>query len=320
MDLLYADDETGQIQFQFQKQKPLDQPFIYHAQLFNILVPQDKASEQLSFVHARLRKIFNIPYCFSLLLQRDNLNTSQSLHTITTKKENPLHKDHLMFDRDSNIEDPQKGYSIIKPKILELMDTLYLQSDKKLAQEFLEHSQALTDFLNIEQNRLKSLHEDSKFDPKLQHYILECLIPFLNSYINKLIKETTEEVRERRGNNVISSFVHVLYEKGHILTQGIPKERHEGMVELFACYYEEETVKSKVLDKEEAQKPSATSATPAAVEEEHNIGDFMMDFEDEDDIPQQEKTTFEKYEELWGEFLPHFISSKNLEKVYIRLI
>lgn len=217
-----------------------------------------------------------------------------------------------MFDKNSQIERSEKGYALLKPKILELMDTLYLKSDKKLAQEFLEHNQSLTEFLGQEQNRLKALNEDSKLDSKLQHYILECLIPFLNSYINKLIKETTEEVRERRGNNVISSYVHVLYEKGHIVTSGIPKDRHEPMVELFSYYYEEDTIKSKILDKEELRK---TPLSPNAEEPENPHEEFMMDFEDEDEIP-QEKTNFEKYEELWGEFLPHFMDSKTVEKVF----
>ena len=166
-----------------------------------------------------------MPFILSILLQPDQIGM------LSPKNPNLLNKHSNVIEEESAIKSsalistfsevltPMKGFSIIKPSILKLLDILYIKADKKVHDEFLNNLKQFENFLSFEYERLNANKINITSNNEIEKYFFESLIPVLSRYVNKVLLDSIAAGhKDRRDNSIIERIVK--------LAQGILQNIH----------------------------------------------------------------------------------------------
>jgi hypothetical protein len=82
--------------FQVKSSRLLDQPYLYHVELFDLLLETVKGEEGFKLNVPHLKRIFNLHYFLELLMQEDDLENQRKIKHTT-------------------------GISLMKPKLVQLV-------------------------------------------------------------------------------------------------------------------------------------------------------------------------------------------------------
>jgi len=326
---------TKDFQFQFDRDLPFDQPFIYHAKLFDVLALYDENNEYLAFTHVRLRKILNVPYCLFLALQPDTLTSAYTPQKFTTTPKFGAILSPKKGDIGSQSppgSSPFDDYTLLKPRIIQILHLLFLKADSETAMEMTQHMELFNEFMNSELKRLYSLPKDYKPSPKFLFYLVDCLVPFLSTYTSRILIESNEEQRELRGSKIISNFAQTLYDHTTTLLAEIPTDKMK-IVQEFLNSYCEDVNNYKTLAGIEKGTVNTTEENAQDTKTLKTIGNTAKvepNIAREDTIMSPETTTFSpirmetkkselqdvinfgKFEDTWHYFVSQLLTSSSL--------
>jgi len=296
-----------------------------------------KNTEQLLFTHANLRKIFTIEYCLSLTVELDTLTPLVGkMATKTPKFGVVITGENEEFSPAGKANFGIEDYSLIKPKILELLTLLYLKAETEIANELAEYNLQFVQFVKREENRLQSLPPNFKPSEKFSYYLFECLIPFLNLYTVKLIMDEEDEVAEKRGLKALQSFILTFNDNfTNLATENIPYSKLKPSHELISYYCVDVSHSNNILTEKVHQEPAMTSVrrtsarNTASARSQNNLispvpAEYTRMSTDSisplkanvrDDFELEEAVNFGKYEDSWHEFLRSFLTSPTILQV-----
>ena len=208
----------------------------------------DEASENVSFSHGRVRMLFSVPYCLKLVklthhrgFEGKEIDLAEINMTVDEAKHNPS---LAQLSARSKGNPLKGGYGaeilFFKPKILDLMENLYLKADKMVADEFLDYLDLFTEFIKSEKDNVDELTTEHRPNVEFIRYLFGSLLHFLKIYVEKLVVGNGDEGRDRRDSQVISELVNTIYNKFASLSIDVSKDEALNLKTL-ADYYVDET-------------------------------------------------------------------------------
>ena len=297
-------------------------------------------NESLAFTHARLRKIFQISYSLDLAVLPDFISDNYILKVtpvklndirlsikrgeeprpvsdftqivsekLNSEKELPA----IIEKSDGNDEQVAKGMTLIKPLIVKFLHTLFLKSDKHLAEQFSVYTDRFVEFVKSEINRIERIPDDIKPSQETVDYIFGTLIPLLSDYVNKILVDSIDEGRDRKDNEILQQYAQTICNKYSYLAYGCTKKQIEAFKEFFGLYFDENnivnnTIMEKVneaLNAAEKNRPRLGSGTSVISKSRDQVKEKELKIDG----------TGVDYNEYWKAFLDHFKNSKVLKEV-----
>ncbi|KRX08878.1 MIR motif [Pseudocohnilembus persalinus] len=187
-----------------------DEPFQYHAKLLDLLIEttyitekndydevyEDNFDEKYDFniSIAKLRKTFNYSMLLNYLIEEkdDYINDNQFLDPNKTQQNNLISGEPAIDDVIKK-QARKKGMSILKPKILDFLRILHVQSEKKQNIQKMDNLQEfrkkLCKFLDKESNLIQSLNGKNINNYQYIDYIFDSLLNFVLCYKKKYIQQ-----------------------------------------------------------------------------------------------------------------------------------
>lgn len=222
-----------------------------------------KDNENLAFTYPKLYKVFPLNKLLQLLLKSESETEEQRL--MRTKRDLNLATDMIM-ETQKDVTDSQKslltledektplvegglGRALpkkhespglnIKCKVLEIIETLYLSSEKDSANDFLTNIEAIEAILSREKYRLHEIGEEDDLNEEESLYIFGHLVPFLNKYVAKVLNDNVSELEDRRDNQLIAKYVEHLCSKVIGASDYLSMEQINEFKELLSYYVDE---------------------------------------------------------------------------------
>ena len=202
----------------------------------------DENNEYLAFTHVRLRKILNVPYCLFLALQPDTLTSASSTSqkfTTTPKFGAILGPNHPLSSQFSKGASPFDDYTLLKPRIVQILHLLFLKADSETALELTQHMDLFNEFVGSELRRLYSLPKEFKPSSRFIFYLVECLVPFLSTYTSRLLMESNDEQRELRGSKIVANYAQTLSDQTSTLLVDLLPEKMKIIQDFLNSYCED---------------------------------------------------------------------------------
>lgn len=197
-----------------------DEPFYYQAELIDVLTETLKGSEASNINLTKVQEVLRLKYLVSFLLEPDdffqNKNGNNSLKSIEKKPEffSSFYEDFdLIINRKDQpfLEKNGCAMSLLKPKILEIINLIYLSPPKISIERIYKSSYQFIQLFQYEEKRLNECKKLDEIGQKEINYIFDSLLSFLKIYYKKLISnESNPELSEREDKKAIIGIHQVL--------------------------------------------------------------------------------------------------------------
>lgn len=290
----FEDNIKGNFEFEYTLQdteKTIDEPFYYHAELLDVLCETLKGSEASNINLAKVQEVLKLKYLATFLIEKDNLFV----------KKNPNNK--ILFyssfheDYDKLVERPEFPFleknedaiGLLKPKILEIINLVYLSPPKISVERIYKNSYY---FIKFFQNEEKRLHEGETLENLSQNelnYLFDNLINFLKIYNKKLlVNDINPDLNEREDKIAINSITQFLQKNLNCFQGKLTLQQSKNVKSFFNSLKEGDGMQKK----------------------------FELDIELEKPIDiAQKKQEDNQLNVIWEMFIKNFLSSSILEKV-----
>ncbi len=247
-----------------------------------------KENESLAFTHARLRKIFQINYSLSLavlpdfisdtviarqstpvkmndirlsLKKEDSKQVSDFTQIISEKLSQEKEQSIVMEKNEVNEDEIAKGMTLVKPLIVGFLHSLFLKSDKHVAEQFTAYSSQFVEFVKSEINRLERMSDEYKPTRECLEYIFGILVPLLMDYVNKILVDGIDEGRDRKDNEIIQHYVQALCSKYSYLASSCTKSQILNFKDLFSLYFDDNNISNNNIMEKIDESLKATVKT-----------------------------------------------------------
>lgn len=325
-----------------------------------------KGDEFFSVAKAKMRNVFSLNYLLALVLESDNFTDGQSklqemqdvdLHKMNQETfeqrqaANKVVENLISLDVgptgqfNANLTSPikvhtedkerKRGYSILKPKVVEFITQLYLQCDKKISDAFLQsvNHDSLMRIVEMERKRVKDIADGVKVDEKYYSYFFGSFLEFITAYISKFLNDPTlNETGHRADNTALFLLAEALSKNLHLFEKKLDETQYYNLKKLLNTYVSDfDQIRDKLvatlqpnseeknepvnfrplqLKKEESGKENDGTASPFK-----SLAETFLDSE-EDEIKSEKWTT----KQAWRQFLGMFSEAEDVKKVRIFLL
>jgi len=199
-----------------------DRPFVYHAQLLEVLIGTIKGAESFNMSKAKLKGIFSLGYLLETLANPDSLVSSDGPNVIIDNPDkgqtmdirtlNNLRNAIDIFSKSNSLNEKNeskpigeeairnrmKGFSIIKNKLAEFAIELYLNANTKMNEEISSNLNSFHILLEKEIRRLESLTNLTDLSKEFFNYFFGPFLTILHAYTSRFLSN------EKRASDFLS--------------------------------------------------------------------------------------------------------------------
>lgn len=286
--------------FEFQPAEDTrDEPFFYHVELLDVFAQTLQGSEASNINLAKVQEIFKLKQLLGLLLEEDDL--FERAPPRKSKKKQPeielpqFYQDYKLLvktDYELIVGRTPAGYSLLKPKVLEIIYLVYLNPQKISLERIYRHSKDFIRFLQNEARRLNEWRNLEDLPQREINYVFDGLLKFLKAYHEKVFgNEANSDQIEREDKTAIDGIFKLINKNLNSFKGKLTRSQINKISEFFSVMKGE--AKDKI--KEDLENELEMSRRP---------------------IQRQEGSKFEK---KWEMFRDSFLKSSILETVSKRL-
>lgn len=299
----FIDNSKSDFEFEYALQETpetRDEPFYYHAELLDVLTESLKGSEASNINLAKVQEVFKLKYLASFLLEKDDLLKKKDkgfkFDLLKQAQCPPIYEDFdsiVEKNYELILEKNEEAMSLLKPKILEIMNLIYFSPPKISIERIYKCSNYFIGFFQNEEKRLTECEILHDLQPRDLKYLFEDLINFLKIYNKKLLaNEMNAELSERDDKIAINSIYQFIQKNLNCFKGKLTSQQNKNLKSFFASIKEADAAQKEKIKNE--------------------LYDLELEKPLDKVIKRQEENELNL---IWEMFLKNFLNSSILEKV-----
>ena len=261
----------------------------------------------MQFSHPRLRKAFPLYYLLDLLTSSDVFDENQQSNDPEITGVGEMHletnrSDQFSFKSESFPRPSPEQISMLRDKIIELIQIIYLSSDNRVIVEWDMCHELLVNLLVLEHKRISSLSEKNPYMTFYLEYFFDKFLPFVASYIQRVLLESQHsDLTERVDTQLFNQLVRTILDKMHIVGRFF-KEGTLSTLQMIARINDEQTYNALFNEKFlQAEQKSFD----AFLETDKNATTQQVTTH-----PEESKSANEGVKSQWQTFVELFVNNK----------
>lgn len=194
--------------------------------------------------------------------------------------------------------------SLIKNKIIGLLQVIYLTSDSRILGEWEKCHEPLTNFLLFEHKRMSAISERNPYLASYLAYLFDTFLPFLNIYVEEVLLDSQVSDMEKIDVQLFNNIITTALDKTTSLSRFFKEVNVENLIKLARSINDEHSYTALFKDKFEK------------LEKKQNeyilIEETINSIKKGQDLSHQNR---ENVKDIWQRLLQLFLSNKTYEAV-----